>query len=69
MMMTRVPAHDVAGHQGADAVREHRGLVGRGGRLALHDWLGLHDFEGHAGRQFEAMARPLWVESITAMPS
>ena len=69
MITTRVPA-DVRRHHGAHAVRQHRGLVGRGRRLALHDRLGLGDLEGHAGRKLDGDRHAVMDRlSITAMPS
>ena len=53
MTTMRVPGADMRRHHRADAVREHRRLVGRGGRLALHRRLGLDDLERHPLRQLD----------------
>src|SRR5215813_6491534 len=48
------PRLDVRRYHHALAIGEHRWLIGRGGRLALHHRIGLDDFEGHARRQLRS---------------
>lgn len=44
-------------HGAFHTIGQQRRLVGRGRRLALGDWLGLHDFENDALRQFHGNRR------------
>ena len=59
--MMRSPEPDERRHQHADAVFEHRRLVGRSGGLALHDGIGLGDRQRHLIGQRNA-DRPFVVE-------
>ena len=49
----RVPAPMMRRHHGADAVRQHGGLVGRRRGLPLGDRLGVDDLQRHALRQLD----------------
>ena len=59
--MMRSPDADERRHQHADAVLQHRRLVGRGGGLALHHRIGLGDRQRHLVGQRDA-DRPLLIE-------